>query len=318
MRGQAAGARRAFGLRRGVTVLALGVSTLATVSAQGLGSPAYADSTPYELYCPHTPVGNFVFNDVVTSGAITPPDPGAGETFQLTDYQTTLVIPSSLVGAAAALGDTEMSGTAITEVHATGASPSAASQSTGSFDVRIPSPIPDQGMVVHVPTSATTVGPFTASGVNIALTQDKRTRLTLEVSGSALVFNCTAHRNHSEPTGIVRAAPYTTPIAPVIAVATTPLVITTTALHDAKVGQEYSATMTAVGGNPPYIWKLAPGSAKLPQGLELNRRTGVITGKPNHRDSGAFPFTVEVLDKKTTTKPRTQDVTTKALSITVS
>ncbi len=291
---------------------------LAIVSAPGLGSPAYADSTPYELYCPHTPVGNFVFNDVVTSGTMTPPDPGAGGTFQLTDYQTTLVLPSSLVGAAAALGDTDMSGTSITQVHATGASPSAAPQSTGSFDVPIPSPVPDQGIVIHVPTSSATVGPFTASGENITLTQDKRTRLTLEVSGSALVLNCTAHRNHSEPTGIVRSAPYTPPIAPVIAVATTPLIITTTGLHDATVGQEYSATMTAVGGNPPYIWKLAPGSAKLPQGLKLNRRAGVIMGMPNHRDAGTFTFTVEVLDKKTTTKPRTQDVTTKALSITVS
>lgn len=69
---------------------------------------------------------------------------------------------------------------------------------------------------------------------------------------------------------------------------------------------------------PPYIWRLAPSSAKLPQGLKLNRRSGAITGKPNQRDSGTFPFTVEVLDKKTSTKPLTQDVTTKALSITVS
>ena len=76
--------------------------------------------------------------------------------------------------------------------------------------------------------------------------------------------------------------------------------------------------MTAGGGNPPYIWKLAAGSAKLPQGLKLNRHTGVVSGIPNHRDAGTSTFTVEVLDKKPSTKPHTQNAATKALSITIS
>jgi hypothetical protein len=307
-----------FGLRQGVTVLVLGVSTLAIVSTQGLGSPAFADSAAYELYCPGTPVGNLVFNDVVTTGTISPSAPAAGEHFQLTGYQTTLVLPSSVVGAAAALGNTDISGTATTQVDATGASPSSAPQSAASFDVPIPSPVPDQGLSIDFPVSAASVGPFTATGTSITIKQDKRTHLTLEISGSSLILNCTAHRNHSKASGIVPSAPYSTPIFPVIAVAETPLIISTTSLPNGRIGQEYSATMTAAGGNPPYIWKLATGSSRLPQGLKLNRHSGVITGMPNHRDAGTFTFTVEALDEKTSTKPHTQNSTTKVLSITIS
>jgi len=46
---------------------------------------------------------------------------------------------------------------------------------------------------------------------------------------------------------------------------------------------------------------------------------GVISGKPKKTDSsGTYSFTVKVVDKKTKTKPHTQNVTTERLSITVS
>ena len=81
-------------------------------------------------------------------------------------------------------------------------------------------------------------------------------------------------------------------------------------------GSPYVApALTAVGGNAPYTWKLASGSTPLPKGLKLNKTTGAITGTP--KTSGVYPFTVQVTDTKTKTKPSTQGKATYAMTITV-
>jgi hypothetical protein len=49
-------------------------------------------------------------------------------------------------------------------------------------------------------------------------------------------------------------------------------------LPSAKVGQAYSATLSAVGGVAPYKWVFIGGV--LPPGLSLNSATGVISGTP--------------------------------------
>jgi uncharacterized protein YjbI with pentapeptide repeats len=54
------------------------------------------------------------------------------------------------------------------------------------------------------------------------------------------------------------------------------LTITTTSLPSATIGSAYSAALTASNGNPPYRWKLVPGSGRLPRGLKLNKAMGVI------------------------------------------
>jgi hypothetical protein len=96
-------------------------------------------------------VGNVVLNDVVTSGALSPLNPVSGEQFQLTNYQTTLAIPSSIASAAAALGNSDLSGTVTSQIDASGASPSSVPAGTATFDVPIPSPVPDQGVVIDSP-----------------------------------------------------------------------------------------------------------------------------------------------------------------------
>jgi outer membrane protein assembly factor BamB len=90
------------------------------------------------------------------------------------------------------------------------------------------------------------------------------------------------------------------------------LVITTTSLPS-RGTERYSATMSAVGGDPPYRWSLASGS--LPPGLHLNKRTGVISGRP--RKDGTFTFTVQVVDTGTKAKPHRHDTATKTLAITI-
>ncbi len=83
------------------------------------------------------------------------------------------------------------------------------------------------------------------------------------------------------------------------------LEITTTSLPNGVVGQNYSSTLGATGGNPPYTWTLANGSGALPPGLKLDKSTGTISGVP--KQVGVFSFTVEVLDTKTPFKPHTQN-----------
>jgi Putative Ig domain len=100
----------------------------------------------------------------------------------------------------------------------------------------------------------------------------------------------------------------------------TSLTITTTSLPSGSGGMAYFATLVATGGNPPYKWKLAAGSAPLPKGLARHGRAGVISGRPKKSDNGTYTFTVEVLDKKQHPKhePPTRNTATQQLSITIS
>jgi len=57
-------------------------------------------------------------------------------------------------------------------------------------------------------------------------------------------------------------------------------------------GTPYSASITAIGGQSPYIWSLTVG--QLPNGLSLNTTNGVISGTPTR--SGTFYFTIQMTD----------------------
>ena len=70
------------------------------------------------------------------------------------------------------------------------------------------------------------------------------------------------------------------------------LSITSQALPTAAPRQQYEATLQATGGVPPYRWEITSG--ELPQGLDLNPATGLISGIPAER--GQFEFVVTVSD----------------------
>ena len=82
----------------GTVTLTLGIAMLVAVLIEGSITPAFADTSPYELYCPGTPVGNVVINDVTTIGTLSPPSPSA-EPFSLSGFQTQLTMPASVVSA---------------------------------------------------------------------------------------------------------------------------------------------------------------------------------------------------------------------------
>ncbi len=87
-----------------------------------------------------------------------------------------------------------------------------------------------------------------------------------------------------------------------------PLVITNISLPNGNVGAAYSAQLGATGGQSPYNWQLAAGSAPLPVGLSLDFNSGLISGTPTTNKVSTFK--VQVTDAYSTT-------TNKVLSITI-
>ncbi|MFQ6115295.1 MAG: Ig domain-containing protein [bacterium] len=86
--------------------------------------------------------------------------------------------------------------------------------------------------------------------------------------------------------------------------------ITTSKIPNAVVSEEYSLTLAATGGIPPYRWSL---SGNLPTGLEFDHTNGRISGVPNAEVSG-LDFTVTVMNDE---DAPTSDQDTKKFTITV-
>ncbi|MFA5143183.1 MAG: glucoamylase family protein [Candidatus Omnitrophota bacterium] len=84
------------------------------------------------------------------------------------------------------------------------------------------------------------------------------------------------------------------------------LKIVTVSLPSGMVKQDYSATLSAADGYPPYVWSVSGGS--LPGGLTLQGSTGIISG--TCAAAGTSNFTVKVTDAKSA-------YVTRALSIEV-
>ncbi len=72
------------------------------------------------------------------------------------------------------------------------------------------------------------------------------------------------------------------------------LSITTQTLSSATVGSPYSASLSATGGVPPYSWGVSSGI--LPDGFQLNRNTGTLSGTTSQ--TGVFPFQANVTDSQ--------------------
>jgi hypothetical protein len=91
-----------------------------------------------------------------------------------------------------------------------------------------------------------------------------------------------------------------------------PLIITTTTLPEGKVGDVYSATLEATGGEPPYTWEVTG----LPAGLGFDA-AGTISGNPT--EAGDFTVGVTVTDSFTPTNSDSKNLALKvypALAVT--
>ena len=70
-----------------------------------------------------------------------------------------------------------------------------------------------------------------------------------------------------------------------------PLSVTASSLTAGTVGTAYSASLSATGGTPPYLWTLSSGT--LAPGIQL-QATGTLTGTASQQ--GNYPFTAKVTD----------------------
>jgi hypothetical protein len=77
-----------------------------------------------------------------------------------------------------------------------------------------------------------------------------------------------------------------------------PLRILTASIPRARISTEYSVQLAAIGGVPPYTWRLVRG--KLPTGLKLSY-DGIISGAPLEKgelsETREYKFIVEVKDQ---------------------
>jgi lysophospholipase L1-like esterase len=90
-------------------------------------------------------------------------------------------------------------------------------------------------------------------------------------------LQCSNNNVHANNTGHLKIANAFTAVIDTVP-AVTPLSITTAiSLPAGKIGVPYSKTLVGTGGTKPYRWKRI---GKLPRGLKLAARTGVISGTP--------------------------------------
>jgi hypothetical protein len=83
----------------------------------------------------------------------------------------------------------------------------------------------------------------------------------------------------------------------VISIIPQPLSITTTGLPQGKELIYYTASLSANGGTPPYVWNLTGGL--IPSGVSLDPTNGFISGTPARGTAGTFTFTINVTDNST-------------------
>jgi len=268
--------RVGFGIRRTAAAVLLGMAggTMAVAASSVLGSApfAFATSSLFELYCPNTPVGTIVLNGAQVAGTISPATLSTGTKFNLSGFQTTVAIPSEIVSATSALGNTAVSGTASATVDATGATPSSISSGTISFSAPIPSPVPASGLNLALPATPSTIGPFTATGGAVTLSLNSTSNLNVSVTAGSppLALTCTAYANDAIPTsGLATSAPPGSPISPQIATATAsgtasssattspPTTAATSAATTPTTAAPSTPASTAFTGPGPQLWLMA-------------------------------------------------------------
>ncbi len=171
--------------RRFVRSLVAGITVLGvfvTIAGVTLGSgPASADTGFVNYTC--TP-GGAVSVDI--TGSI-PTTVSVGSQFNVSGYQVVVDLTTTQVQAIeSGFGVTTLSGGVRVTTNAVGATPSSLTSTVGTFSVNLPSPAAP--VSYSVPSSPTTLGPFTATAGHVVLTAGDG---TLSFSNIGIAASCT-------------------------------------------------------------------------------------------------------------------------------
>ena len=199
-------------------------------------------------------------------------------------------------------------------------SPSLATAALSGFSPQFASysssgPIPEFSSTVNVPATPSTL--FTVSlcpaiSGQVTLSGSGLSGVTMALSGSQSAFTATngsGNYSFTVPGGNYTVTPslngYTfnppgqtfnnlsgNQTANFAAILAAPVITSNSPLPAGTVGVNYSQTLAASGGTPPYIWTVTTGT--LPAGLSLNSAT--ISGTPT--TAGASNFSIQVSDSQ--------------------
>jgi uncharacterized protein (TIGR03437 family) len=169
---------------------------------------------------------------------------------------------------------------------------------------------PASQTITFAPLSDVTLGvapfPLTAtasSGLPVVFSSGTPAVCTVAVATVTLVATGTCTISASQPGNATYLPALNVTWSFTVHSGIVPLTLTCTpATGPSAPGTPYSATCVAAGGTPPYAFTVGAGA--LPAGLTLNASTGAIGGTP--AASGAYNYTVEVLDSQNPPQTATQ------------
>lgn len=91
-------------------------------------------------------------------------------------------------------------------------------------------------------------------------------------------------------TALVVAACYDLGAGRLVGLRSKPRITTPSTLPSGTVGEPYSVTLQALGGDGIYRWKVSGGA--LPDGLTLDSITGIISGTPTTETPASAPIQI--------------------------
>ena len=142
---------------------------------------------------------------------------------------------------------------------------------------------------------------FSAVGLPAGLSLDPNTGV---VSGTPIVVESNVQVQFSVTDSGTGVRSQSDTASATLRVRPQPASVATTTLPDGAVSEAYDATLEAAGGLPPYSFTISAGL--LPDGLQLDGATGMISGTPTA--AGTATFTVRVTDSDSPETTGTQEL----------
>jgi len=162
--------------------------------------------------------------------------------------------------------------------------------------------VPSNKVAINLSPATATISSGGKQQFSATITATSNTAVTWQASAGTIstlgLFTASSVSSSTKVTVTATSVADTTAIA-TSQVTVTPLVKLSISLHTMPTGTtgiSYSTTLSATGGTAPYSWQITGGS--LPQGLSLNKSSGVISGITSQ--TGTFPFTTSVTDATST------------------